>query len=188
MSLEGKSCPGDGIGAQHWTFPSPWLWLNRAPTWWLTPAPTGKRWNRWPPRWGELGRKGLPLLADVGDREQLETMLETALAEFGRLDVVVNNAATRPHKPFPEMTYDDWRGVLATDLDSAFITTKAALPGMLERGWGRVVNLSGLQAFPGTARRGAHIGGQGGPYRADPRAGDGVGAPAGFWSTASCRG
>ncbi len=105
---------------------------------------------------GELGRKSLPLLADVGDRAQLETMLETALAEFGRLDVVVNNAATRPHKPFPEMTYDDWRGVLATDLDSAFITTKAALPGMLERGWGRVVNLSGLQAFQGR-HGGAHI-------------------------------
>ena len=105
---------------------------------------------------GELGRKGLPLLADVGDRQQLEALLDTALAEFGRLDVVVNNAATRPSKSFSEMTYDDWRGVLATDLDSAFLTTKAALPGMLERGWGRVVNLSGLQAFQGR-HGGAHI-------------------------------
>jgi len=105
---------------------------------------------------GGLGRKALPLLADVGDRSQLEALLDQALAEFGHIDIVVNNAAARPHKPFTEMTYDDWRGILATDLDSAFISAKAALPGMLERKWGRVVNLSGLQAFQGR-HGGAHI-------------------------------
>lgn len=83
-----------------------------------------------------LGAKAIPMLADVGDREQLEAMLDQALAEFGRIDIVVNNAATRPHKPFAEMSYEDWRGVLATDLDSAFLSTKAALPGMVERQWG----------------------------------------------------
>lgn len=103
-----------------------------------------------------LGAKAIPLLADVGDREQLEAMLDQALAEFGRIDIVVNNAATRPHKPFAEMSYEDWRGVLATDLDSAFLSTKAALPGMVERQWGRVINLSGLQAFQGR-HGGAHI-------------------------------
>jgi 3-oxoacyl-[acyl-carrier protein] reductase len=105
---------------------------------------------------GGLGRKALPLLADVGDRSQLEALLDQALAEFGHIDIVVNNAAARPHKPFTEMTYDDWRGILATDLDSAFISAKAVLPGMLERKWGRVVNLSGLQAFQGR-HGGAHI-------------------------------
>ncbi len=104
----------------------------------------------------ELGRKALPILADVGDKEQLEALLDQALDRFGGLDIVVNNAATRPHKPFAEMSYDDWRGVLATDLDSAFLTTKAALPGMMQKGWGRVVNLSGLQAFQGR-HGGAHI-------------------------------
>ncbi|MCH8352160.1 MAG: 3-oxoacyl-ACP reductase FabG [Chloroflexi bacterium] len=104
----------------------------------------------------DLGRKALPLLADIGDRGQLESMLDHALAEFGRIDIVVNNAATRPHKPFAEMSYEDWRGVLATDLDSAFLSTKAALPGMVERKWGRVINLSGLQAFQGR-HGGAHI-------------------------------
>ena len=103
-----------------------------------------------------LGAKAISLLADVGDRKQLEAMLDQALAEFGRIDIVVNNAATRPHKPFAEMSYEDWRGVLATDLDSAFLSTKAALPGMVERKWGRVINLSGLQAFQGR-HGGAHI-------------------------------
>ncbi len=104
----------------------------------------------------ELGRRALPVLADVGDKGQLEALLDQALDKFGGLDIVVNNAATRPHKPFAEMSYDDWRGVLATDLDSAFLTTKAALPGMVQKGWGRVVNLSGLQAFQGR-HGGAHI-------------------------------
>ena len=104
----------------------------------------------------ELGRNALPLLADVGSKEDLEQLLETALAEMGHLDIVINNASVRPHKPFVEMSYDDWRGVLATDLDSAFITSRAAAPGMLERGWGRIINLGGLQAHQGR-HGGAHI-------------------------------
>ena len=104
----------------------------------------------------DLGRKALPLLADVGNRQELEQLLDTALAEFGHLDIVINNASIRPNKPFTEMSYDDWRGVLATDLDSAFITSRAAVAGMLERGWGRVINLGGLQAHQGR-HGGAHI-------------------------------
>ena len=104
----------------------------------------------------DLGRKALPLLADVGDRQELEKLLDTALAEFGHLDIVINNASIRPNKPFTEMSYDDWRGVLATDLDSAFITSRAAVSGMLERGWGRIINLGGLQAHQGR-HGGAHI-------------------------------
>ena len=104
----------------------------------------------------ELGRNALPLLADVGNRKDLEALMETALGEFGHLDIVINNASVRPHKPFAEMSYDDWRGVLAVDLDSAFITSSAAVPGMLERGWGRIINLGGLQAHQGR-HGGAHI-------------------------------
>jgi 3-oxoacyl-[acyl-carrier protein] reductase len=100
--------------------------------------------------------KALPLLADVGDRAQLEQMLQHALDEFGRIDIVVNNAAVRPSRSFADMTYEEWRGVLATDLDAAFLCTKAALPGMLQRRWGRVINFSGLQAFQGR-HGGAHI-------------------------------
>ena len=103
-----------------------------------------------------LGAQALPLLADVGDRGQLEGMLDNALAEFGHIDIVVNNAAVRPHMPFAEMTYEDWRSTLATDLDPAFLCAKAALPGMLERQWGRVINFSGLQAFQGR-HGGVHI-------------------------------
>jgi 3-oxoacyl-[acyl-carrier protein] reductase len=104
----------------------------------------------------EMGVDALPLLADVGDRAQLEGMLQRALDHFGRMDIVVNNAAVRPGRSFADMTYEDWRNVLATDLDAAFLCTKAALPGMLQRRWGRVINFSGLQAFQGR-HGGAHI-------------------------------
>mgnify|MGYP003704566667 CR=1 FL=1 len=65
----------------------------------------------------------------------------------GRIDIVVNNAATRPSASFETMTYEEWRAVLATDLDAAFIASRAAVPGMIERGWGRIINFSGLSAF-----------------------------------------
>ena len=103
-----------------------------------------------------IGQKSSAFLADVGNKAELDQMLTEALSYFGRIDVVVNNAAARPHKPFIDMTYEDWRDILATDLDSAFLCTKAALPGMIERKWGRVINVSGLQAFQGR-HGGAHI-------------------------------
>ena len=59
----------------------------------------------------EMGRQALPILADVGNREELEKLLDQTLSEFGHLDIVINNASVRPHKPFTEMSYDDWRGV-----------------------------------------------------------------------------
>ena len=54
-----------------------------------------------------LGRKSLGLLADMGDRVAVEKMMSDALGEFGRVDIVVNNAAIRPHKSFIDMEYED---------------------------------------------------------------------------------
>ena len=104
----------------------------------------------------DAGGRATAMLADVGDRAALQSMLDAALAEYGRIDIVVNNAATRPSRGFLEMTYEDWRSVLATDLDAAFIAARAAAPGMVERGWGRIINLSGLSAFQG-GHEGVHI-------------------------------
>ncbi|MEI7925343.1 MAG: SDR family oxidoreductase, partial [Chloroflexota bacterium] len=96
------------------------------------------------------------MLADVSDRAASISPCSAALTEHGHVDIVVNNAATRPSKSFLEMTYEDWREVLATDLDAAFIASRAAAPGMVERGWGRIINLSGLSAFQG-GHEGVHI-------------------------------
>jgi len=103
-----------------------------------------------------LGRRATALLADVGDHVALDALMDAALAEYGRIDIVVNNAAIRPSVAFTEMTHEAWRSVLATDLDAAFVTSRRAAPGMIERGWGRIINMSGLSAFQGS-HEGAHI-------------------------------
>ena len=104
----------------------------------------------------DAGGHASVMLADVSDRVALQELMDAALAEHGHVEIVVNNAATRPSKSFLDMTYEDWREVLATDLDAAFIASRAAAPGMVERGWGRIINLSGLSAFQG-GHEGVHI-------------------------------
>ena len=103
-----------------------------------------------------FGVKALPILADVGDEEQAISMVEKAAAEFGRVDILVNNAGLRLSSPFTEMTTEEWRTVLAVNLDGPFFLCRAVVPAMIEAGWGRIVNVSGLQAFKGNRNR-AHI-------------------------------
>jgi len=88
--------------------------------------------------------------ADVGDPEQVARMV----AETGPFDVVVNNAGMLRDRLLLRMTADDWDQVLRTDLSAAFHVTKAVVPHMLKRRWGRIVNISsivGLGGNPGQA-------------------------------------
>ena len=61
---------------------------------------------------------------------------------FGRCDILVNNAGIYPLQPFEEVSFADWRKVLSVNLDGAFLTASAFVPGMKQRGWGRIVNLA----------------------------------------------
>ena len=97
----------------------------------------------------ELSVEALYLQADVGQPDAIKAMTEQALQRFGKVDVLVNNAAIRPQKPFLEMTDDDWHSVLAIDLHSAFYTARAFLPAMVEQNWGRIINLTGMNAIHG---------------------------------------
>ena len=103
-----------------------------------------------------LGVKVLPLLADVGDEQQAMAMVEKAASEFGRIDILINNAGLRLSSSFTEMTTEEWRTVLAVNLDGPFFLCRAVVPAMIEAGWGRIINVSGLQAFRGGNNR-AHI-------------------------------
>ena len=97
----------------------------------------------------DLGVEALAVLADVGDSGSVKSMAKAALDAFGKVDVVVNNAAIRPEKPFLELEDQDWHRVLSTDLHSAFYTCRAFLPQMVAQGWGRIVNLTGMNAMHG---------------------------------------
>ncbi|MFQ5995295.1 MAG: SDR family NAD(P)-dependent oxidoreductase [Acidiferrobacterales bacterium] len=100
--------------------------------------------------------QGIAVLGDVGDGQDVQRMAREALDHFGTIDVVVNNAAIRPSTPFLELSDADWQRVLDVDLNAAFYTVKAFLPGMVAQGWGRIINLTGMNAIHGYAGR-AHV-------------------------------
>jgi 3-oxoacyl-[acyl-carrier protein] reductase len=97
------------------------------------------------------GVEALVAMGDVSKAATVAAIAEQALGRFGAVDILVNNAAIRPHKPFLEMSDEDWQKVIDLDLTSAFYTCRAFLPGMVERGWGRVVNITGMKAIKGYA-------------------------------------
>jgi 3-oxoacyl-[acyl-carrier protein] reductase len=104
-----------------------------------------------------LGSRALPVVADVGDQGQVKAMVERAVAEFGKVDVLISAAAIRPHKPFLEITAADWHRVRGTVLDGAIFCSQAVLPSMLAAGGGSAVFIAGDGAWAGGAER-AHIG------------------------------
>ena len=103
-----------------------------------------------------LGVKALPVLADVSHRDQVERMVSRALSEFGKIDILINNAAIRPHKPFTELTLKDWEEVRGVVLDGAFYCTRAVIEGMVANGYGRILFFTGEGAFTGGPAR-AHV-------------------------------
>ncbi len=88
-------------------------------------------------------------LCDVADEDQVNAMVETAERAFGAVDVLVNNAAHRIQGPFLEQTTEDWRATAGVNLDGVIFASRAVLPGMVEHGWGRIVNYSGVSAYRG---------------------------------------
>ena len=102
------------------------------------------------------GGRALPFLADVADIRAVERMVAAVTQYFGRIDILVNNAALRVETPFQDMTQSDWHRVLAVILDGAFNCTKAALSQLRASGVGAVVNIGGLSAHTGAQNR-AHV-------------------------------
>jgi 3-oxoacyl-[acyl-carrier protein] reductase len=102
------------------------------------------------------GGKALVHLGDVADAVAVGAMADMAVKQFGRIDILVNNAALRREKPFAEMSYAAWREILDVTLDGTFLCTKACLPALRRSGAGTIVNIGGLSAHTG-ARNRAHV-------------------------------
>jgi 3-oxoacyl-[acyl-carrier protein] reductase len=103
-----------------------------------------------------LGVKALSVVADVAQRDQVEAMAAKALSEFGRIDILINNAAIRPHKPFTELTTQDWEAVRGVVLDGPIQLTRAVIGSMIENHYGRILFITGEGAFVGGSGR-AHV-------------------------------
>ena len=99
------------------------------------------------------GGHALARLADVADGAAVERMVATAVERFGRLDILVNNAALRRETPLERMDFAEWREILGSILDGAFHCTKACLPHLRRSGAGAVVNIGGLSAHTGAKHR-----------------------------------
>lgn len=102
------------------------------------------------------GGKAIAVVADVADEQAVAPMVAEAVRRFGRIDYLVNNAALRQERAFEDMTYAEWRAVLAANLDSAFHCAKACLPHLKASGAGAVVNIGGMSAHTGSKHR-AHV-------------------------------
>ena len=89
--------------------------------------------------------------ADMTKPDEIAALVDKANAEFGQVDVVVNNAGIQHVCPIDEFPIGKWDAILAINLSSAFHTTRLTLAGMKQRGWGRIINLAsahGLVASP----------------------------------------
>jgi 3-oxoacyl-[acyl-carrier protein] reductase len=95
-------------------------------------------------------------LADVTDAKAVQAMAAAALARFGRIDILINNAAMRDEKAIDEMTIADWRAVMAVILEGAFHCVQACLPALKQSAAGAIVNIGGLSAHTGSRHR-AHV-------------------------------
>jgi 3-oxoacyl-[acyl-carrier protein] reductase len=102
------------------------------------------------------GGKAVVHLGDVSEAKAVQAMAEAALNAFGRIDILINNAALRREKSFDDMSYADWREIMNVTLDGAFHTTKACLAALRKSGAGSIVNIGGLSAHSGAKNR-AHV-------------------------------
>jgi len=104
----------------------------------------------------EAGGHAAPKIADVSSPDGAEAIIAAAIDTFGRLDILVNNAAVRREVDFAKLDYQEWREIIATILDGAYLCSHAALPHLISAGGASIVNIGGLSSYTGAARR-AHV-------------------------------
>src|SRR2546423_11334272 len=104
----------------------------------------------------QAGGRAALHIADATDPKAVAAMVEATVQRFGRIDALVNNAAVRMEAPFEKITLEDWRRVMASILDAAFLCTQACLPHLVKSGAGTVINIAGLTGHRGATGR-AHV-------------------------------
>jgi len=127
-------------------------------------GPNSPRKDRWIGEQKALGYEFIASEGNVSDWESTKTAFEKVRAEVGRVDVLVNNAGITRDSVFRKMTPEDWKAVIDTNLNSLFNVTKQVIDGMIDNGWGRIINISSVNGQKGqfgqtnysTAKAGLH--------------------------------
>jgi NAD(P)-dependent dehydrogenase (short-subunit alcohol dehydrogenase family) len=108
------------------------------------------------------GRKAVGVAADVTEAEQVEAMVDAVIAEFGRLDILINNAGINIRKPIEEFDEESWDLVQSTNLKAPFLCARAAAKPMKKQRYGRVINMASMLGSVALPERGAYCSSKGG--------------------------
>ncbi len=95
--------------------------------------------------------------ADVSQAAPIAAMIARTEAELGRLDILVNNAGIQHVAPIADFPAERWDAIIAINLSSAFHAIHAAIPGMKQRGWGRIINIASAHGLVGSAEKSAYV-------------------------------
>jgi NAD(P)-dependent dehydrogenase (short-subunit alcohol dehydrogenase family) len=102
------------------------------------------------------GRRGRPIVADMTRRDQVARLAQTALEQMGRVDILINNAGNNRPQTIDAITDEVWDEILELNLNSVMALTRALVPGMKERRWGRVIHISSVMGFLSKEKRGSY--------------------------------
>lgn len=109
-----------------------------------------------------LGRRAVPLALDVRDQQSIEQMCAAAIAAVDKIDVLVNNAGCNIRRPALEVTWDDWNTILDTNLRGTFFVAQGIARHMVQRGYGRIINIGSVTSVCGYAGLGPYGASRGG--------------------------
>jgi NAD(P)-dependent dehydrogenase (short-subunit alcohol dehydrogenase family) len=102
------------------------------------------------------GRRGHYLVADMTDRDEVRSLAEEATRAFGKVDILVNNAGSNTPQAIDAITDEAWDNLIELNLTSVMALTRALVPGMKERRWGRVIHISSVMAYISKEKRNAY--------------------------------
>jgi 3-oxoacyl-[acyl-carrier protein] reductase len=104
-----------------------------------------------------LGGRAIAVAADVADSAAVTAMANEVIAAFGGVDILVNTAGIRPKRPLVDLSDELWAETVGVNLSGPMFACRAVLPSMIERGWGSIINVSGLVAFAPATAGSVHI-------------------------------
>ncbi len=104
----------------------------------------------------EEGGRAIGFIADVGDPDALASMVDACVSKFGSVDIAVSNVAIRRVQTLLEISVEEWRSILNSNLNASFFMARTVIPHMQKKGWGRIIHISGNDGFNAHSINRAH--------------------------------